>query len=91
MSHLPAVDNVDNHSIGIGAVHLRPAGFAFDVATKASSPQDATRSRRLVAVVRPTAGVALSALAVSHENVLEAWEQVYHSDPPAEVVDSYVD
>ena len=35
--------------------------------------------------------VALSALAVSHENVLEAWEQVYHSDPPAEVVDSYAD
>jgi len=35
--------------------------------------------------------VALSALAVSHENVLEAWEQVYHSDPPAEVVDSYSD
>lgn len=35
--------------------------------------------------------VALSALPVTHENVLEAWEQVYHSDPPSEVSDSYAD
>lgn len=35
--------------------------------------------------------VALSALAVTHENVLEAWEAVYHSEPPAELRDSYVD
>jgi len=35
--------------------------------------------------------VALSALPVSHENVLEAWEQVYHAEPPAEVADSYAE
>lgn len=35
--------------------------------------------------------VALSALPVTHENVLEAWEQVYHADPPSEVTDSYAD
>lgn len=35
--------------------------------------------------------VALSALPVTHENVLEAWEQVYHSEPPSEVVDSFAD
>lgn len=35
--------------------------------------------------------VALSALAVTHENVLEAWEIVFHSPPPAELKDSYVD
>lgn len=35
--------------------------------------------------------VALSALPVTHENVLEAWETVYHSEPPAEVRDSYAD
>jgi ribose transport system substrate-binding protein len=33
--------------------------------------------------------VALPALPVSHENVLEAWTAVYHVDPPAEVKDSY--
>lgn len=33
--------------------------------------------------------VALSALPVTHENVLEAWRVVYHADPPSEVVDSY--
>ncbi|MFV0429750.1 MAG: substrate-binding domain-containing protein [Arachnia sp.] len=33
--------------------------------------------------------VALSALPVTHDNVLEAWQQVYHSDPPSEVSDSY--
>lgn len=35
--------------------------------------------------------VALSALAVSHDNVLEAWQSVYHADPPAEVADSFTD
>jgi ribose transport system substrate-binding protein len=35
--------------------------------------------------------VALSALPVTHENVLEAWQQVYHSVPPPEVTDSYAD
>lgn len=35
--------------------------------------------------------VALAALPVTHDNVLEAWRQVYHSDAPAEVADSFVD
>jgi ribose transport system substrate-binding protein len=35
--------------------------------------------------------VALSALPVTHDNVLEGWEQVYHSDPPSEVTESYAD
>jgi ribose transport system substrate-binding protein len=35
--------------------------------------------------------VALSSLPVDHENVLEAWEQVYHSEAPASVVDVYKD
>lgn len=35
--------------------------------------------------------VALSALPVTHDNVLEAWRLVYHSDPPSEVTDSYAD
>jgi ribose transport system substrate-binding protein len=35
--------------------------------------------------------VALAALPVDHENVLEAWEQVYHSDPPASVADAFVE
>jgi ribose transport system substrate-binding protein len=35
--------------------------------------------------------VALSALPVDHENVLEAWEKVYHSAPPASVADAYKD
>jgi len=34
--------------------------------------------------------VALPALPVSHENVVEAWNEVYHADPPAEVTDSLV-
>ena len=33
--------------------------------------------------------VALPALAVSHDNVLQAWKDVYHVDPPAEITDSY--
>jgi ribose transport system substrate-binding protein len=33
--------------------------------------------------------VALSALPVDHTNVLEAWKQVYHSDPPEYLRDSY--
>ena len=33
--------------------------------------------------------VALSALPVEHENVLEAWKQVYHSDPPKDLADSF--
>jgi ribose transport system substrate-binding protein len=35
--------------------------------------------------------VALFALPVTHENVLEAWEAVYRTAPPAEVRDSYAD
>lgn len=35
--------------------------------------------------------VALSALPVTHENVLEAWTSVYHVDPPSELTDSYAD
>lgn len=35
--------------------------------------------------------VALSALPVTHGNVLEAWETVYHSAPPADLADSYRD
>ncbi len=34
--------------------------------------------------------VALPALAVSHDNVLQAWQQVYHVPAPAEVQSSYV-
>jgi ribose transport system substrate-binding protein len=33
--------------------------------------------------------VALSALPVDHSNVLEAWKQVYHQDPPKFLRDSY--
>lgn len=33
--------------------------------------------------------IALSALPVDHENVLDAWRQVYHADPPSEVTSSY--
>lgn len=32
--------------------------------------------------------VALPALPVSHDNVIEAWNEVYHAAPPAEVTDS---
>lgn len=35
--------------------------------------------------------VALGALPVEHANVLEAWTQVYREDPPAALVNSYVD
>lgn len=35
--------------------------------------------------------VALSALPVTHDNVLDAWQQVYHADPPSEVTDSFAD
>lgn len=35
--------------------------------------------------------VALSSLPVDHDNVLEAWEQVYSSEPPASVRDAYTD
>ena len=34
--------------------------------------------------------VALSALPVTHDNVLDAWKQVYHADPPKDVTDSFV-
>ena len=33
--------------------------------------------------------IALSALPVDHSNVLEAWKQVYHQDPPKFLTDSY--
>src|SRR3954462_6434855 len=32
---------------------------------------------------KPPAYVALSALPVDHDNVLDAWKSVYHADPPA--------
>lgn len=35
--------------------------------------------------------VAVSALPVDHDNVLEAWEQVYSETPPASVEDAYAD
>jgi ribose transport system substrate-binding protein len=35
--------------------------------------------------------VALPALPVDHDNVLDAWQQVYHSDPPSTLADSYKD
>ncbi len=34
--------------------------------------------------------VALPALAVTHENVLSAWKQVYHEDAPADLQSSFV-
>lgn len=34
--------------------------------------------------------VALSSLPVDHDNVLEAWKAVYHSDPPKSVTDAFV-
>jgi ribose transport system substrate-binding protein len=34
--------------------------------------------------------IALSSLPVDHDNVLEAWEKVYHADPPASVTDAFV-
>lgn len=34
--------------------------------------------------------VALPALAVTHDNVLSAWKQVYHEDPPADLQSSFV-
>jgi ribose transport system substrate-binding protein len=33
--------------------------------------------------------VALSALPVQHDNVLEAWKTVYHEDPPEDLVSSF--
>lgn len=33
--------------------------------------------------------VALSALPVTHDNVLEAWKKVYHEDPPADLKSSF--
>jgi ribose transport system substrate-binding protein len=33
--------------------------------------------------------VALSALPVTHDNVLDAWREVYRSDPPQQVVESF--
>jgi ribose transport system substrate-binding protein len=35
--------------------------------------------------------VALPALPVTHDNVLEAWTEVYHQDPPAALKDAYVE
>lgn len=35
--------------------------------------------------------VALPALPVDHDNVLEAWEQVYRTEPPADLTDSFTD
>lgn len=35
--------------------------------------------------------VAISSLPVDHNNVLEAWELVYHTEPPAAVRDAYID
>jgi ribose transport system substrate-binding protein len=33
--------------------------------------------------------VALDALPVTHDNVLTAWREVYHVDPPAQLTDSF--
>jgi ribose transport system substrate-binding protein len=33
--------------------------------------------------------VALDALPVTHDNVLQAWREVYHADPPQQVVQSF--
>lgn len=33
--------------------------------------------------------VALDALPVTHDNVLTAWREVYHADPPAQLTDSF--
>jgi len=33
--------------------------------------------------------VALDALPVTHDNVLAAWREVYHDDPPAQVTQSF--
>ncbi|MDT7783440.1 MAG: ribose transport system substrate-binding protein [Pseudonocardiales bacterium] len=33
--------------------------------------------------------IALSSLAVDHANVLEAWKQVYHQDPPSDLRSAY--
>ena len=33
--------------------------------------------------------VALDALPVTHDNVLDAWREVYRSDPPQQVVESF--
>jgi ribose transport system substrate-binding protein len=33
--------------------------------------------------------VALSALPVQHDNVLDAWKQVYHQDPPSDLAGSF--
>jgi ribose transport system substrate-binding protein len=33
--------------------------------------------------------VALSALPVEHDNVLDAWEQVYHQEPPTDLKSSF--
>jgi ribose transport system substrate-binding protein len=35
--------------------------------------------------------VALGALPVEHDNVLDAWKQVYHQDPPADLAESFAD
>jgi len=35
--------------------------------------------------------VALSALPVEHANVLEAWKQVYHEDPPEDLSESFAE
>ncbi|SFK40736.1 substrate-binding domain-containing protein [Geodermatophilus ruber] len=35
--------------------------------------------------------VALPALPVDHDNVLEAWQEVYRQDPPADLTDSFAD
>jgi ribose transport system substrate-binding protein len=35
--------------------------------------------------------VALSSLPVTHENVLQAWKQVYHQDPPSFLTESFRD
>ncbi|MCW2676758.1 MAG: Monosaccharide transporter substrate-binding protein family [Modestobacter sp.] len=41
--------------------------------------------------VKTPAYVALPALPVDHANVLDAWKQVYHSDPPSDLASSFKD
>ena len=42
---------------------------------------------RIYAPINPD--VALDALPVTHDNVLDAWREVYRSDPPKQVVESF--
>lgn len=51
---------------------------------------EANIAARALLDLESPAYVALAALPVTHDNVLDAWTQVYHVDPPSELADSYV-